>query len=59
MGIFDEIDDTTIAIDETTILEIKATDLTQKIFQKSSFTARSALPFPLNQDFFDEFLTLF
>ena len=34
-GIFDEIDDATIAIDETTILEIKATIWPWRYFQKS------------------------
>ena len=37
MGIVDEIDDTTIAIDEMTILETKAMIWPRIYFQKSSF----------------------
>ena len=41
MGISDEIDDATITIHETTILEIlKSDNLTQTIFQKSSFSIK-------------------
>ena len=37
MGISDEIDDATFAIDKTTILEMKATISPRRYFPKSSF----------------------
>ena len=40
MGISDEIDDTTIVIDETTILEMKGIEY---FFQKSSFNIKIVL----------------
>ena len=40
MGISDKIDNATIAIDETTILEIKVTIWPRRYFQKSSFNIR-------------------
>ena len=48
MGICDEIDDATITIDKTTVLEIKATIcLKLRYFQKSSFNIKSELFFQI------------